>query len=97
MTVEFYEFKEHIGGTFRAMAVSPEEGRVDFVTGDDKPVLIAIEDLAFLVRAARSLPHHLLEPQAFPVAVRVEEATLQGDAAAPRPERAGKRWSGNPP
>lgn len=91
MTTEFYELKEHSGGEFRAMVVYPEEGRVDFVTGDDKPVLIALEDLAFLVRAARSLPRHLLDPTALPVVAQAD--ALAADEAAERPERAGKRWS----
>jgi hypothetical protein len=46
-------------------------GRVDFVTADDETHVISFEDLAFLVRAAASLPRHILEPDLMPPVVQV--------------------------
>ena len=67
MTITSYETKEQTADGFRAIVVTPFEqgsGRVDFVTADDDLHVIALDDLAFLVRAAASLPRHLLEPTA---------------------------------
>ena len=65
MTITSYETKEQTADGFRAIVVTPFEqggGRVDFVTADDDLHVIALDDLAFLVRAAASLPRHFLEP-----------------------------------
>jgi len=105
MTDHFYETKESTADGFRAVVVTPFEdgnGRVDFVTLDDELHLISLEDLAFLVRAAQSLPLGLLEPAlaqaapqpqavAVPASPRAQEPSF---APSQRPERAGGRWSG---
>ena len=98
MTITSYETKEQTAAGFRAIVVTPFEqggGRVDFVTADDEVHIIALEDLAFLVRAAASLPRHLLEPTALaqivaPMPVVDEEPKAK---KAARPARAGGRWT----
>lgn len=89
--MDYYEFKEHAGGAFRGVVISPEEGRVDFVTGADETHIIALTDLAFLMRAARCLVPHVLDGVAPPPA---GAAPVPAPVASKdRPERAGKRWS----
>ena len=98
----FYEVKEGGPAGFRAVVVTPDghgSGHVDFLSSDDATHRFALEDLAFLLRAARSLPKELLEPN-YQLTQLVERAALAFEAASgqeepveERPERAGKRWS----
>jgi hypothetical protein len=93
MTDYFYETKESTADRFRAVVVTPFEdgiGRVDFVTLDDEHHVISLEDLAFLVRAARSLPRELFEPiSMYPVVQPQAVAVPASDTKVERPERAG--------
>jgi hypothetical protein len=97
MTDYFYETKESTADRFRAVVVTPFEdgiGRVDFVTLDDEHHVISLEDLAFLVRAARSLPRELFEPiSMYPVVQPQAVAVPASDTKVERPERAGGRWT----
>jgi hypothetical protein len=97
MTEYFYETKESTADGFRAVVVTPFEdgnGRVDFVTLDDEHHVISLEDLAFLVRSASSLPRELLEPiSMYPVVQPQAVAVPASDKKVERPERAGGRWS----
>jgi hypothetical protein len=98
----FYEVKEGGPAGFRAVVVTPDghgSGHVDFLSSDDATHTFALEDFAFLLRAARSLPRELLEQtvQIASTAQRNETASSAPSApeerAEERPERAGKRWS----
>jgi hypothetical protein len=97
MTDHFYETKESTADGFRAVVVSPFEhgnGRVEFVTLGDEHHVISLEDLAFLVRAASSLPRDLLEPILVEFAPQPQAVAVPApDTQAPRPERAGGRWT----
>ena len=98
MTNTSYETKEQTADGFRAIVVTSFDeggGRVDFVTVDDEHHVIVLEDLAFLVRAASSLPRHLLEPR---VVAQIVQATPVAEGApqaakAEQPARAGGRWT----
>jgi hypothetical protein len=97
MTYTTYEAKENTPDGFRGLVVTQCEqghGRVDFVTADDETHVISFEDLAFLVRAAASLPRHILEPDLMPPVVQVV-ADEEKEKAEPskRPALAGGRWS----
>ena len=99
MIITSYETKEQTASGFRAIVVTPFEqgsGRVDFVTADDQRHVIDLEDLAFLVRAAASLPRHVLEPDVNTQPIAVQPAPLaQEEKPAPvkRPAQAGKPWT----
>ena len=98
MSYSTYEAKENTPEGFRAVVVTQCEqggGRVDFVTADDERHVIGLADLAFLVRAAASLPRHLLEPSMIPqpqVAQVAPLAQKEKPEPAPQPARAGGRW-----
>lgn len=99
MTYTTYEAKENTPDGFRAVVVTQCEqggGRVDFVTADDERHVIGVADLAFLVRAAASLPRHVLEPDVNTQPMAVQPAPLaQEEKPAPvkRPAQAGKPWT----
>ena len=99
MSYTTYESKENTPEGFRAVVVTQCEqggGRVDFVTADDERHVIGLADLAFLVRAAASLPRHLLEPSmvAQPQVVQAApQAQEEKQEPAPQPARAGGRWT----
>jgi hypothetical protein len=97
MTYTTYEAKENTPDGFRGLVVTQCEqghGRVDFVTADDETHVISFEDLAFLVRAAASLPRHILEPSlAPPVMFAGSPAQVEKPDTTKRPGRAGGRWT----
>ena len=99
MSYTTYETKENTPDGFRAVVVTQCEqggGRVDFVTADDERHVIGVADLAFLVRAAASLPRHVLEPDVNTQPMAVQPAPLaQEEKPEPvkRPAFAGGRWS----
>ena len=99
MSYMTYETKENTPEGFRAVVVTQCEqggGRVDFVTAEDERHVIGFADLAFLVRAAASLPRHLLEPslvaqsQVMQIAPQAQEEKQE---PVPQPARAGGRWT----
>ena len=97
----FYEIKEADQNGFKAVVVTLDKngGTVDFLSSDEATHRFALSDLAFLARAARSLPREVLEP-VVQVASRVVQAQSEPQAAPAETkaeteptERAGKRWS----
>lgn len=99
MSYTTYETKENTPDGFRAVVVTQCEqggGRVDFVTADDERHVIGVADLAFLVRAAASLPRHVLEPDVMTQPQVVQPAPpAQEEKPVPvkQPALAGGRWS----
>ena len=99
MSYTTYETKEYTPEGFRGLAVTMCDqggGRVDFVTADDERHVIGLADLAFLVRAAASLPRHLLEPSTMPqpqVVQAAPQAQEKKKEPAPQPARAGGSWT----
>ena len=94
MSYTTYEAKENTPEGFRAVVVTQCEqggGRVDFVTADDERHVIGLADLAFLVRAAASLPCHLLEPNMVVQAAPLAQEEKQ--EPTPQPAQAGKPWT----
>lgn len=96
MSYSSYEAKENTPEGFRGLVVTMCEqgsGRVDFVTADDERHVIGLDDLAFLVRAAASLPQHVLGINEVrsggPVTHEPEKAKVP---AAVKPKTAGRRW-----
>jgi hypothetical protein len=97
----FYEIKEADQNGFKAVVVTLDQngGTVDFLSSDEATHRFAVSDLAFLARAARSLPREVLEP-VVPVASPVVQAQPEPQTSpavtkseSEQPERAGKRWS----
>jgi hypothetical protein len=100
MSYSSYEVKENTPEGFRGLVVTMCEqggGRVDFVTADDETHVIGLDDLSFLVRAAASLPRHVLEPDMAMHPQPTVEAAPQEQVEQPtsqqRPARAGGRWT----
>ena len=100
MSYSSYEAKENTPEGFRALVVTMCEqggGRVDFVTADDETHVIGLDDLAFLVRAAASLPRHVLEPdmamQPQPIAEAAPLEQVEQPTSKQRLARAGGRWT----
>ena len=100
MSYTTYEAKENTPEGFRGLVVTMCEqggGRVDFVTADDERHVVGLDDLAFLVRAAASLPRSLLEPTAVPHEPHVPQPAPQAqEEPSPeikRPAKAGGRWT----
>ena len=98
MNDTYFETKENSPEGFRAVGITSNEGggRVDFVTRDDQHHIMGLDDLAFLVRAAASLPRHVLEPDVNTQPMAVQSAPLaQEEKPEPvkRPALAGGRWS----
>ena len=79
MSYSTFEAKENTPEGFRGLVVTMCDqggGRVDFVTADDERHVIGLADLAFLVRAAASLPRYVLEPDHLPQPQVVQAASL---------------------
>ena len=97
MSYMTYETKENTPEGFRAVVMTQCEqggGRVDFVTADDERHVIGLADLAFLARAAASLPRHLLEPSVVAQVVHaVPQVKEEQQEPIQRPARAGGRWT----
>ena len=92
-----YEAKENTPDGFRAVVVTHCDqggGRVDFFTADDERHVISTADLAFLVRAAASLPRYVLEPEQMARVVSVPAVAEKPKEAEPvKTKSAGRRWS----
>jgi len=97
MSYSSYEAKENTPEGFRGLVVTMCDqggGRVDFVTADDQAHVIGVEDLAFLVRAAASLPRYVFEPDQMPRVVSVPAVAEKLKEAEPvKPAPAGRRWT----
>ena len=99
MSYSTFEAKENTPEGFRGLVVTMCDqggGRVDFVTADDERHVIGLEDLAFLVRAAASLPRYVLEPDHLPQPQVVQAASLAQEKkqdTTPQPAQAGKPWT----